>query len=142
MTDTISENDKLEYQEAMKLYALDSGLRRQGLTFIATAQAVLIAVVFKYTIDNPMLVIALATFAIFIALLGLNNDYRLSRYMGAYETRMLEIENKNQLSLVKLIVDVQKTRSPLLSNEAVFIVFFVLLAMGWAAVIIWQISTL
>ena len=79
---------------------------------------------------------------LFALLLGLNNDYRLSRYMGAYETRMLEIENKNQLSLMKIVVDVQKTRSPLLSNEAIFRVFFVLLAMGWAAVLIWQISTL
>ena len=65
--DTISENDKLEYQEAMKLYALDSGLRRQGLTFIATAQAVLVAVVFKYTMDDPILVIILAIFAIVCA---------------------------------------------------------------------------
>jgi len=138
MVDSISENDKLEYQEAMKLYNFDAGLRRQGLAFVTTAQAVLVIAVFKYTIDNSMLVIVLGAFAIIIALLGLNNDYRISRCMGAYETRMLEIENKNQLSLMKLSVDVQKTRSPLLSNESVFRFYFSLLAICWTAVIIWK----
>jgi len=89
MTD-ISENDKLEYQEAMKLRALDSSLRRQGLTFIATIQVVLIAVMSNFSTDNPILSIPLAIFAIAIALLGLNNDFRLSRYMEAYEVRLIE----------------------------------------------------
>lgn len=140
--ENISENDKLEYQEAMKLRAFDSGLRRQGLTFISTIQVVLIAVMSNFSADNPILSIPLAVFAISIALLGLNNDFRLSRYMEAYEVRLIEIEEKNNLSLAKLAKDVQHARSPLLSNEAVFRYFFLLLAMGWSGFLFWSVSAL
>ncbi len=43
INNVISENDKLEYQEAIKLWQDDSRLRRQGLAFSATFQGAIIA---------------------------------------------------------------------------------------------------
>lgn len=138
----IPENDKLEYQEAIKLWQDDSRLRRQGLTFSATFQGIIIAFLSRGNIDNPILFISLATLAMFIALLSLNNDKRLCLYMGAYSTRLIEIEKRNNLSLFHIIVDVAKKRTRLLTNEVVFGTFFSLLAIGWAGCIIWKILTL
>jgi len=139
---SISENDKLEYQEAIKLWQDDSRLRRQGLTFSATFQGIIMAVLSRGYGDNPILFISLATLAMIVALLSLNNDRRLSRYMGAYETRLIEIEKKNNLSLVHIITDVAKKQTPFLTNEVVFGTFFTLLAIGWGSGIIWRIWTL
>ncbi len=140
--DSISENDKLEYQEAIKLWQDDSRLRRQGLTFSATVQGIILAVISRYNGDNPFLFISLATFAMLVALLSLNNDRRLSRYMGAYSTRLIEIEKKNNLSLVHKIKDVAKNRTSFLTNEVVFGTFFILVAIGWGGGIIWRVWTL
>jgi hypothetical protein len=138
----ISEKDKIEYQEALKLWQDDSRLRRQGLAFVATFQGILISVLSNPSEDNPIIFISLAALAMFVALLGLNNDRRLSRYMGAYATRLIEIEKKNNLSLVRIILDVAKNRTPLLTNEMVFGTFFVLIGIGWGVCIIWKFWTL
>ena len=143
-TDTIkiSENDKLEYQEAIKLWQDDSRLRRQGLTFSATFQGIIMAVLSKGYGDNPIIFISLATLAMFVSLLSLNNDRRLSCYMGAYETRLIEIEKVNSLSLVHKIIDVAKKRTPFLTNEVLFGTFFTILAIGWGVSIIWRLLTI
>ncbi len=138
----ISENDKLEYLEAIRLWQDDSRLRRQGLTFFATFQGIILTVIFKVDGDTSIQFLLLATLAMFVTLLSLNNDRRLSHYMGAYENRLIEIEKKNNLSLVHMIADVSKNRTPLLTNDMVFGTFFTLIAMGWGIGIIWRIGTL
>jgi hypothetical protein len=138
----ISENDKLEYQEAIKLWQDDSRLRRQGLTFSATFQGIIMAVLSKGYGDNPIIFISLATLAMFVSLLSLNNDRRLSCYMGAYEARLIEIEKENSLSLVHKIIDVAKKRTPFLTNEVVFGTFFTTLAIGWGVSIILRFWTI
>ena len=131
----ISENDKLEYQEAMKLYAFDSGLRRQGLTFAVSVQAIVIVVLSKNIIDSPLQFLALAAVACFVSILSLNNDIRLNMYMRAYETRMLQIEKENNLNLMHLVDDIFYNRVPLLSNKRVFGTFYISLSIGWFLVI-------
>lgn len=138
----ISESDKLEYQEAARLWQDDSRLRRQGLTFSVTLQGVIVAILSKSNLDNSIFFIALATLAIFVAFLSFNNDRRLSLYMKAYETRLIELETKNKLRLYHQIMDVAKTRTRLLTNEIVFGTFFILLTVGWAGCIIWKVSAM
>jgi len=139
---TITENGKLEYHEAIRLWQDDSRLRRLGLAFSASFQGIVLAALSSGYGDEPMIFVSLAALAIFVSLLSLNNDRRLSCYMEAYETRLLAIEEENSLSLVHTIIDVARKRTPFFTNEVVFGTFFTLLAIGWGAGIIWKLWTL
>ncbi|MBL4587037.1 MAG: hypothetical protein JKX84_08290 [Flavobacteriales bacterium] len=134
----ISENDKLEYQEAMKFRLVDSGFRRQGLTFVASIQVVLITIIANSGV-NPWLSISLATIGMTSAILGLNNDFRLSKYMDVCEQRSIEIEKKNELKLCQELKKVEHNRTRFLSNKTVFRTFFLLIAVGWIVFLAWTI---
>ena len=127
----ISESAVLEYQEAMNHHRVDSRLRRQGLAFASSFQIVAIAALSERVALSDIQVLMLSLLAFAVCLVSFNHDIRLSRYLGAYEKRILEIEG-TKLQLMHIVInDVDNKRGFPFSNTRVFSIFYLTLSAGW-----------
>ncbi len=136
----ITDRDKLEYQEAMAMHRADSALRRQGLAFASGIQVLVIAAFSKSVITSPFQSFTLASLACLVCLVSWNQDLRLSKYISTYETRMLEIEQLNNLRLMSLAEQEVDQKWFPLSNKTCFGILYKLTALGWFLTILVQVG--
>ena len=130
-----------EYEVGNAICTHYESLRRDGLVFSVTVQGVVASVLFGVSEPSNILTISLCVFAVFVALLSINNDIRMVDYYFAYSSRLAEIEQELGMRLysVKKPAVMKSTRA--LPNVIFFRGLALLAALFWPVYLVYALVT-
>jgi hypothetical protein len=79
----------------------------------------------------------MSAFSLFIAFLGLNTDRRLACYMDGYFNRMMELEERYNVHVLRHALAAAATPKLLPRTKHVYFTFYMLVAVGSASTFAW-----
>lgn len=129
---------KIEYEIALTQYDHYTSLRRQDMAFVTTVQIAVLTIIGQNLLQLDSVSIVLSIVAIFVLLLGLNNDRRLSLKMAGFKNRAKEIEEAHNLSLISSTTALVSEKKFSISNSIVFLIYYGIFCLSWIA--IWVIN--
>ena len=135
---SITDSEALEYESALEFYRQYTDVRRHDMAFITTAQGAVFTIIGKDLLAMNLSSFLLSGIAVFLLLLGLNSERRLTAYMGAHMKRAKEIENLRKMTLLSDAYAQVTRRKLLLSNTLTFPVYYALFALVW--VVVWLVN--
>ena len=136
----MSANEQLEYEQCLEMFRHRTVLRRQGMAFVTTVHGATVAIESGQLLALEASGVALVLLAIFVALLGLNNELRLAAYMKAHGKRAQEIEKCVGIQLVTASISAIKEKPYILSNMVMFPLFYIVLLIGWVSMLAYNVG--
>lgn len=136
-------SEKLEYEQANEWWRMLSQTRRRDMMLFTGAQGAVLTIIGADLLALGPDQYALSAVAFVIALIGLNNEHRLYRYLAEFRERGMRIEKKHGMSLLTRAtreVKQQRGRVRSVRSTLAFKGYYVLIAAGWLA--LWIINAL
>ncbi len=123
--------EKTEYEQANEWWRTLSQLRRRDIALFTAAQGAVLTILKGELLALKPYGYALSAIAFFIAVIGVNNERRLYRYLHIMRARAMAIEKEHGMSLLTApVLDIKKLRFSLGSSVA-FSLYYGLLGVGW-----------
>lgn len=120
-----------EYQQGIELLRHWSGVRRQDIVFVTTAQAAILTVIGKSLPRLDLAQYALTVIAFYVIILGINTERRLAAYSDGYVNRIKLLEPTLGIALLSAgAAEVDRQRF-LVSNKRMFLTYYGVLLSGW-----------
>ena len=123
-----------EYDACFKMLNLYTNTRRQDMTIVAAAQAIVLTIVAENLLSLELSHFLLSLIALFVTLMGFNADRRHSAYMRGYIKRARTIEDQDDMELLKEGYEEVKRTKLLISNSVTFQIYYGLFAVLWIAI--------
>ncbi len=136
----ITDSETLEYRSALEFYRQYTNVRRHDMAFITTAQGAVLTAIGRDLLAMNLSSFLLSVVAVFLLLLGMNSERRLTAYMAVYMKRAKEIENRRNMSLLSDAYAQVSKRRFLVSNTVTFPGYYALFVLVW--VVIWLINAI
>jgi len=135
-----TQSEKLEWEQANEWWRMLSQMRRRDMMLFTAAQGAVLTIIGVNLLALGPDGYALSALAFLIALIGLNNERRLYRYLSEFRARGIRIEEQyGMLLLTKATEKVKKPRGSVRSTIA-FQAYYASIAVGWLA--LWIINAL
>jgi len=123
---------KVEYEQAHEMWRLYTQLRRRDLMLFTAFQGAIITLAGENILNMTGKDYALAILAMFISIIGVNNERRLACYMWGYRDRGKEIEEESGMSLLS-IAEKRAKRDWSIPNRYFFPAYYFIFALLWIA---------
>jgi hypothetical protein len=125
---------QLEYSAGLQQYRHYSDRRRQDMAFVTTLQIAILGLLGARLGDLDTLASVLSVFAGFVALMGMNNESRLSSHMKGYMRRVEEIEREQGMSLLDSDRRSVAEAKWVLRNTFLFRLYYAVILIMWSCV--------
>lgn len=134
------ETAQVEYQNALEQSRHTANLRRRDMAFVTTVQAAVFTIIGSNLLSLSFPNFMLSLIAFFVLLLGINSERRLSVYLSSYIERAIQIEKEYGLKLLSLGGTKVRNQRLILSNIAIFSLYFTILLIAW--IVVWLLNLL
>lgn len=128
----VTERARLEYEYANARWTNGSDQRRSGLAFFTAVQGTILTIVGERITNLDASSRALVAFGLVVTLIAWNHERRIGAHMEGYLKRAMEIEEANDMYLLRRGRAAAAQRRTL-SNRTMFAVHFLLIGVGWLA---------
>jgi hypothetical protein len=138
----ITENwdtEKLEYKQANEWWRTLCNMRHRDIVFFTAIEVAIITVLRTQLLNLQVEGIILSIIGFFIALIGLNNECRLYKYLCGFRERARQIEDNQEMTLIsKTQYLVGNSMFQKIKSSLVFRLYYAFIAAIWLVLWILQ----
>jgi hypothetical protein len=133
------DTEKLEYKQANEWWRTLSTMRRRDIAFFTAIEVAIITIIRTQLLNLQVEGIILSIIGFFIALIGLNNEYRSYKYLCGFRERARQIEEKQEMTLISSTQNlVSNSQFHKMNTSSAFRLYYALIAVIWLVLWILQ----